>query len=257
MNKAPKHAPRAKRAPHHKAANKRHMSTQKKKNAITLILGAPAGGKGTISKKLKKDFGVHHISTGDLLRKEMSNQTELGNKAKDFINAGELVPDDVVIGMVESEIAQVQDKPILLDGFPRTLQQALALKRVVAVDKVINLRVPDQEIVERVSGRWTHLPSGRVYSLDFNPPKNPGVDDETGEALVQRSDDTVEAVTQRLKTYHEKTSPLVAFYEESNILTHYDGSNEPELVAKGKRSDAIYAAVRPDMLSIMDPVNQV
>merc|ERR1712136_358861 len=154
-----------------------------------IILGAPASGKGTISSRIVRDFKMKHLSGGDLLRSQISAKTDLGLRAKQFVDAGSLVPDDVMSTLIVHELKLMKEDSWLLDGFPRTLNQAKYLTAEQDVTVVISLDVPDDEIVQRVQGRLTHLPSGRVYNTDFNPPKVAGIDDVTGEPLIQREDD--------------------------------------------------------------------
>jgi len=208
-------------------------------------MGPPGGGKGTISKKLIKDFGYHHVSTGDMLRAHIRAATALGNEAKSFMDKGDFVPDLVVISMVIDEIKKTgKDTHLLLDGFPRTLAQAESLGRSVNVEVALNLNVPSEEIIGRISNRWTHLQSGRVYAYDFNPPKVEGKDDETGEDLIQRDDDTAESVRRRLSEYKKQTAPLLGYYDKQGVLKSFDGSENPELVEKNRRSDAIYKSLK-------------
>lgn len=215
------------------------------RDITTLIMGPPGGGKGTISKKLIKDFGFHHVSTGDLLRANVRNGTELGKKAKEYMDTGGLVPDDLIVAMVLSETQSNKCEHLLLDGFPRTLGQAETLGKNMTVDLVLNLAVPTEEIVQRAAGRWMHPESGRTYAYDYNPPKEEGKDDVTGEPLVQRNDDKPEVVRQRLKGYDDVTKPLLTYYQTQNLMHEFDGSDHPDLVEKGRRSDAIYLSVKP------------
>ncbi|MCX6075196.1 MAG: adenylate kinase [Campylobacterales bacterium] len=179
-----------------------------------ILLGAPGAGKGTQAQFLTKAFDIPQISTGDMLRAAIKAGTELGTLAKSVMDAGKLVTDEIIIGLVKERIAQDDCKNgFLLDGFPRTVPQADALKEAgVAIDAVIEIDVPDSEIVQRMSGRRAHLASGRTYHVMYNPPKVEGKDDETGEDLVQRDDDKEEIVLGRLSVYHELTQPLVAYY---------------------------------------------
>jgi len=179
-----------------------------------ILLGAPGAGKGTQAQFLTKAFDIPQISTGDMLRAAIKAGSELGTLAKSVMDAGKLVTDEIIIGLVKERIAQEDCKNgFLLDGFPRTVPQADALKDAgVAIDAVIEIDVPDSEIVKRMSGRRAHLASGRTYHLHYNPPKVEGKDDETGEDLVQRDDDKEEIVLGRLSVYHELTQPLVAYY---------------------------------------------
>ncbi|MCF6254001.1 MAG: adenylate kinase [Thiomicrorhabdus sp.] len=181
-----------------------------------ILLGAPGAGKGTQAQFLTKQFSIPQISTGDMLRAAIKAGTELGKKAKEAIDAGQLVSDDIIIGMVKERIAQDDcEKGFLLDGFPRTVPQADALAEAgVDIDAVIEIDVPDSEIIDRMSGRRAHLASGRTYHLKYNPPNVEGKDDETGEDLVQRDDDKPEVVTERLEVYHKQTSPLIDYYQK-------------------------------------------
>ncbi|CAB9508731.1 Adenylate kinase (Fragment) [Seminavis robusta] len=177
-------------------------------NHFLLILGKPGGGKGTISKKILKDFPkFHHVSTGDVLRQH--------------------VREDATPYMEEGQ-------SLLLDGFPRTLKQAMALEDVVHIDMVVNLDIPTDTIVERIADRWIHPASGRVYSYSYKPPKVAGFDDETGEPLVQRDDDKPESVRKRLDAYDQVTSPLVDYYDQKNVLKTFTGT----------MSDVIYPEVK-------------
>ncbi len=179
-----------------------------------ILLGAPGAGKGTQAAYIKERFGIPQISTGDMLRGHVKAGTELGRRAKSFMDAGALVPDEVIIGMVEERLRE-RDCALgyLFDGFPRTIPQAEAMKRAgVALDFVLEIDVPDEAIIERMSGRWTHPGSGRSYHVRFNPPRAAGLDDLTGEPLVQRDDDREETVRKRLDVYHAQTQPLVDYY---------------------------------------------
>jgi adenylate kinase len=178
-----------------------------------ILLGAPGAGKGTQSKELTKRYGIPQISTGDILRTAVANGSELGIKVKAIMESGQLVPDELVIALVDERIKQPDCKPgFLLDGFPRTVAQADALQKLTGIDFVIDIDVADEDIIQRLTGRRMHLPSGRIYHVDNHPPKVTGVDDVTGEPLVQRPDDTEETVRKRLAVYHEQTSPLRHFY---------------------------------------------
>jgi len=192
-----------------------------------LILGKPGGGKGTISKKILKDFSsIEHISTGDILRSHVRNETELGKEAKSFMDRGDLVPDAVMINLVieDSMTAMKDGKSILLDGFPRTIEQAVALDENIDVEVVVDLNIPTETIVERIADRWIHPGSGRVYSYSYNPPLHHGKDDESGEDLVQRDDDKPETVRKRLDAYDKVTSPLVQYYEKKGVLKTFSGT---------------------------------
>ncbi|CAH4017745.1 GTP:AMP phosphotransferase AK3, mitochondrial [Pieris brassicae] len=198
----------------------------------TLILGAPASGKGTISSRLVKRYGLEHVSSGDKLRDHIEKQTDLGKKVKSYLNEGKLVPDDVMINFMVTELKQVENKPWLLDGFPRTVTQADTLWKVKPVDIVLNLVVPFEVIIDRVKNRWVHLPSGRVYNIGFNTPKVMGKDDETGEALMQRADDKPEAVKKRLEIYESMTKPVIDFYKGKGIIKNFEGRTSDEIWPK-------------------------
>ena len=181
-----------------------------------ILLGAPGAGKGTQAQFLTKKYNIPQISTGDMLRAAIKAGTEMGKMAKAAMDAGQLVTDDIIIGLVKDRIAEDDCKNgYLLDGFPRTLPQADAVTNAgIEIDAVIEIDVPDEEIVKRMSGRRAHLASGRTYHVLYNPPKVEGKDDETGEDLVQRDDDKEEVVKDRLKVYHEQTEPLIGYYKE-------------------------------------------
>ena len=181
-----------------------------------LLLGAPGAGKGTQAQFITQAFGIPQISTGDMLRAAIKAGTPLGLEAKKIMDAGGLVRDDIIIGMVKERIAEPDcANGFLFDGFPRTLAQAEAMVAAgVNLDAVVEINVPDSAIVERMSGRRVHLPSGRTYHVKYNPPKVAGKDDETGEDLVQRDDDKEETVKKRLAVYHEQTEVLVDFYSK-------------------------------------------
>ncbi|WP_448552819.1 adenylate kinase [Thalassotalea montiporae] len=203
-----------------------------------ILLGAPGAGKGTQAQFLMSKYGIPQISTGDMLRAAIKAGTELGKKAKEVMDAGQLVSDELIIGLVKERIAQDDCKAgFLLDGFPRTIPQADAMKENgVDVDSVIEFDVADEVIVERMAGRRVHPGSGRVYHVVYNPPKTEGKDDETGEDLVVRPDDEEATVRKRLAIYHEQTKPLVDYYQvEANAgnckyLT-IDGTQPVELVS--------------------------
>ena len=179
-----------------------------------ILLGPPGAGKGTQANFIKEKFGIPQISTGDMLRAAVKAGTPLGIEAKKVMDAGGLVSDDIIIGLVKDRLQQDDCKAgYMFDGFPRTLPQADAMKDAgVPIDFVLEIDVPDSEIVERMSGRRAHLPSGRTYHVKYNPPKVEGKDDVTGEDLVQRDDDKEETVKKRLDVYHAQTKPLVEYY---------------------------------------------
>jgi len=179
-----------------------------------ILLGPPGAGKGTQAQAIVRHFGIPQISTGDMLRTAVKAGTPLGLEAKRVMERGELVSDEIILGLVRERLKESDcAKGYLFDGFPRTIAQAEALKRDgVALDYVLIFEVPDEEIVERMSGRLVHPASGRTYHVKYNPPKQPGVDDITGEPLIQRDDDKEETVRARLRVYHEQTKPLIDYY---------------------------------------------
>ena len=180
-----------------------------------ILLGAPGAGKGTQAQFLTKKYNISQISTGDMLRAAIKAGTEMGKLAKEAMDTGKLVTDEIIIGLVKDRIAEDDCKNgYLLDGFPRTLAQADAVTNAgIQIDAVIEIDVADEEIVKRMSGRRAHLASGRTYHVVFNPPKVEGKDDITGEDLVQRDDDKESVVADRLKVYHEQTEPLIGYYK--------------------------------------------
>jgi adenylate kinase len=181
-----------------------------------ILLGGPGAGKGTQAGFIKEKFGIPQISTGDMLRAHVKAGSELGKAAKKIMDEGGLVSDDIILGMVKERIKEDDCKNgFLFDGFPRTLAQADALKDArIFVDAVVEIDVPDEEIIKRMSGRRAHLASGRTYHVIYNPPKEEGKDDVTGEPLIQRDDDKEETVKARLKVYHDQTEPLIAYYSK-------------------------------------------
>ncbi|HSH86546.1 MAG: adenylate kinase [Methylophilus sp.] len=181
-----------------------------------ILLGAPGAGKGTQATFIKEKYNIPQISTGDMLRAAVKAGTQLGLEAKKFMDAGGLVPDEVIIGLVKERIKDADcANGFLFDGFPRTIPQAEAMKNAgVAIDYVVEIDVPDEAIVERMSGRRSHPASGRTYHVKFNPPKVAGKDDATGEELVQREDDKEEVVLKRLQVYHDQTEQLIGYYSD-------------------------------------------
>ncbi|MFB9133544.1 adenylate kinase [Vibrio sp. AK197] len=203
-----------------------------------ILLGAPGAGKGTQAQFIQEKYGIPQISTGDMLRAAIKAGTELGKQAKAVIDAGQLVSDDIILGLIKERIAQDDcEKGFLLDGFPRTIPQADGLKAMgVDIDYVIEFDVADDVIVERMAGRRAHLPSGRTYHLVYNPPKVDGKDDITGEDLVIRDDDKEETVRARLGVYHEQTAPLIQYYgkeaEQGNTkYLQFDGTKPVDEVS--------------------------
>ena len=197
-----------------------------------ILFGKPGSGKGTQAEFIKEKYKLVHISTGEIFRKNIKNKTDLGKLAQKYMNNGDLVPDNVTIGMLKTEVdSNINSKGFLFDGFPRTIPQAQAICDAgIEIDFVIEMTVDDEEIVSRLSGRRVHENSGRIYHLKNNPPMNEGLDDETGEPLFQRADDREGTVRNRLSVYHELTKPLVNFYislattdNEAPIFASVDG----------------------------------
>ncbi len=205
-----------------------------------ILLGPPGAGKGTQANVITKEFGIPQISTGDMLRAAVAAGTELGKQAKQIMDEGGLVSDDIILGLVKERITEDDCKNgYLFDGFPRTIAQAEGmLAASIEVEFVVEIRVDDEAIIRRMSGRRVHLDSGRTYHLEFNPPKEDGVDDVTGEPLIQRDDDQEETVRKRLNVYHDQTSPLIEFYtsmsNNQDINLNYvavDGMQDVETVS--------------------------
>ena len=185
-----------------------------------ILLGAPGAGKGTQAQYICEQYGIPQISTGDMLRAAVKAQSELGKKVEKVMASGGLVTDEIIIALVKARIEEEDCKDgFLFDGFPRTIPQASALlESNIKIDVVLEIDVQDDEIVKRLSGRRVHLDSGRVYHIVYNPPKNEGFDDVSGEELIQREDDQEETVRNRLKVYHEQTKPLVEYYTQLSSL---------------------------------------
>ncbi|ADO58698.1 MULTISPECIES: adenylate kinase [Paenibacillus] len=203
-----------------------------------LIMGPPGAGKGTQADVIVKEFGIPHISTGDAFRLAMKQGTPIGIKAKEYIDKGELVPDDVTIGIVEERLQQPDcKKGFLLDGFPRTLAQAEALDQILGrlntkLDDVINLKVDRDNLLARITGRRVCKSCGASYHIVFNPPKVEGICDKDGGELYQRPDDNEDSVRTRLDEYSNKTAPLLTFYENQNLLRHIDGEQDIDVVSQ-------------------------
>ena len=181
-----------------------------------ILLGSPGSGKGTQAASITARFGISQISTGDMLRAAVRDGTPLGIEAKKIMDAGGLVSDEIILGLIQERLKQRDcENGFLLDGFPRTIVQAEGLDAMgVEIDHVVEISVDDEEIVKRMSGRRVHLASGRTYHIEFNPPKTAGIDDKTGEPLIQRDDDSEETVRKRLTVYHDQTEPLIDFYAD-------------------------------------------
>ena len=196
-----------------------------------ILLGAPGAGKGTQAKFISDHFKIPQISTGDMLRNAVKEGTELGKKAKEIMDRGDLVSDDLILDLVQDRISENDcQNGFLFDGFPRTIAQAKAIiERKIGIDYVIEVKVPDEEIISRMSGRRVHPSSGRTYHVTHNPPKIENIDDETGEPLIQRPDDNEETVKKRLSVYHDQTHPLVEFYKDLSS----DGTNTSYVEVNG------------------------
>lgn len=196
-----------------------------------VFLGPPGAGKGTIAAKAKLVYSIPHISTGDLFRANIKNGTELGRRVQAILAAGDLVPDEVTIDMVRERLKEEDAlKGFILDGFPRTIAQADALGAMTDLDRVVNFVLDKEDIVKRLSGRRVCKSTGRTYHILYNPPKVEGIDDETGEPLIQRDDDKEEAIRNRLEVYEASTAPLIAYYRDKGLLVDIDASKSPDEV---------------------------
>ncbi|OIJ21638.1 adenylate kinase [Anaerobacillus alkalidiazotrophicus] len=201
-----------------------------------ILMGLPGAGKGTQAEKIVEKYGIPHISTGDMFRAAIKDGTDLGKQAKSFMDAGNLVPDEVTIGIVRERLSKEDcNKGFLLDGFPRTVAQAEALETMLAsldrkIDSVIYVEVPKEELFERLTGRWVSPTSGATYHIKFNPPKVEGICDKDGSTLVQRQDDKPETVANRLEVNLKQTQPLIDFYSEKGYLERIDGNQHIQKV---------------------------
>jgi len=210
-----------------------------------ILLGGPGSGKGTQSQFITKKFGVPQISTGDMLRAAVKAGSPLGVEAKKVMDAGGLVSDEIILGLIQERLAEADCADgFLLDGFPRTTPQATGLAEMgIEVDHVIEIAVDDEEIVRRMAGRRVHLDSGRTYHLIYNPPKQEGLDDVTGEALIQRDDDKENIVRDRLSTYHSQTSPLIEFYSKAAESTALKFNTVEGVGSVQEITDKMFAAL--------------
>ena len=203
-----------------------------------ILLGPPGAGKGTQASAIVERYAIPHISTGDIFRENIKKGTELGKKAKEYMDKGLLVPDELVISIVEDRLQKEDCKEgFLLDGFPRTLDQGEALDKVLSemglkLDRVINLDVEKEVLIERAIGRRICKDCGEVYHIKFTPPKEEGVCDKCGSKLHQRDDDTVETVERRIEVYHKQTEPLIDYYNEKGLILDIDGSKDKDSIFK-------------------------
>jgi adenylate kinase len=201
-----------------------------------ILLGPPGAGKGTQAERLQVDFGLAHISTGDMLRAQVAQGTELGVRAQKYMNAGELVPDEVILGMIRQRIGEQDAREgFLLDGFPRNAGQADALAATLSdsgrgLTAALLIEVPDEEVVRRLAGRRVCLKSGHVYHVEFDPPKREDVCDQDGSRLIQREDDREDTIRRRLQVYARQTAPLIEYYKNAGLLRRFDGQRNPNEV---------------------------
>jgi len=201
-----------------------------------ILLGPPGAGKGTQAERLREDFDLPYYATGDILRGAVADKTDLGQQAKEYMDRGDLVPDEVMVGVIAQRIDSDEARDgFLLDGFPRTVRQADALDEALSdlgrrLTAVLAIDAPDQEVIRRLSGRRVNPKTGRIYHVEFDPPKNPGFCDVDGTKLVQREDDRPETVEHRLEVFHEQTSPLSEYYDSRGLLRRFDGTRAPDEV---------------------------
>jgi adenylate kinase len=213
-----------------------------------ILLGPPGAGKGTQAERLREDFGLPHISTGDMLRAQVAEGSELGNEAKRYMDAGELVPDAVIVGMIVARIGDLDaGDGFLLDGFPRNEQQADALAEALSglgrrLTAALLIEVPDEELVRRLAGRRVCVKNpSHIYHVDFDPPKHEGICDQDGSRLIQRDDDREETIRRRLEVYHRETEPLIDYYDLAGLLRRFDGR---------RSADEVHAHIRATLATV-------
>ncbi|KAM8941197.1 GTP:AMP phosphotransferase AK3, mitochondrial-like [Lycaon pictus] len=211
-----------------------------------VLMGPPGSGKRTVALRITKGFQLKTFSSGDLLRDNLLRDTEIGVLAKVFMDQGKLIPDDIMTRLTLHQLKTFTQESWLLCGFPRTLPQAEALERAYQIHLVMSLNVPSEVIKQRLSARWIHPSSGRVYNLEFNPPKAIGLDDLTGEPLVQREDDRPETLNQRLKAYEDQTKPVLEYYREKGVLETFSGT----------KTDQIWPCVRAFLQTKVPQIDQ-
>ncbi|KAJ1975146.1 Adenylate kinase 2 [Dimargaris xerosporica] len=210
-------------------------SGEKPDNCLrVLIVGAPGAGKGTQSHRIRSEFPVYPISSGDVLRRHIAMKTVIGQRAAPIVAKGEMVPDNIMVDLIDNELDQLDHEHWLLDGFPRSVAQAELLQKSLTakeqpLNTVLNLVVPEEVLLQRIEDRWVHVPSGRVYNLSYNPPKTPGKDDVTGEPLTKREDDKPEVLKARLQRYNELTAPMLEYYDAKQLLHTFRGSTSDEI----------------------------
>ncbi|EFJ14560.1 hypothetical protein SELMODRAFT_271708 [Selaginella moellendorffii] len=220
----------------------RRMKCANKPEKRLILVGPPGSGKGTQSPIIKDEFCLCHLATGDMLRAAVAAKTPLGIKAKEAMDKGELVSDDLVVGIIDEAIKKPScQKGFILDGFPRTVAQAEKLDAMLEnqgnkIDKVLNFEIADPVLEERITGRWIHPASGRSYHTKFAPPKTPGVDDVTGEPLIQRKDDNAAVLKSRLDAFHAQTEPVINYYNNKNLVAHLHAEKPPSDVTAEVRS---------------------
>ncbi|KAG9156671.1 hypothetical protein Leryth_006638 [Lithospermum erythrorhizon] len=216
----------------------RRMKCSTKPDKRLILIGPPGCGKGTQSPVIKDEYCLCHLATGDMLRASVAAKTPLGVKAKEAMDKGELVSDEIVVGIIDEALKKPScQKGFILDGFPRTVAQAQKLDemletRGVKVDKVLNFAINDSILEERITGRWIHPASGRTYHTKYAPPKVPGIDDVTGEPLIQRKDDTPSVLKSRLEAFHRQTEPVIDYYSKKSIVANLPAEKRPEEVTK-------------------------